>query len=183
MLQPSREQRFRPVFTGVTAIYDPDDDVDRRRSGEERLAVVDRFRRRTDQCYEEQTLRSALDEQRHAEADARYQKRLEEYGRDLQIWRDSGSLFKPRGWRKPKNPKNPEPVPPTQEQVEKFRQNLIGKMTSFPRAWIEQRYDPRERARPLRPDEESPDRSSVIAHDAPRRRRQPARDDNGPSRP
>ena len=36
---------------------------------------------------------------------------------------------------------------PTQEQVEKFRQNLIGKMTSFPRAWIEQRYDP-ARARP-----------------------------------
>ena len=51
-LQPSRKQRFRPVFTGVPVIYDPDDDVDvdRRRSGEERRAVVDRFRRRTDQC-------------------------------------------------------------------------------------------------------------------------------------
>ena len=38
VLQPSREQRFRPVFTVVPAIYDPDDDVDRRRSGEERPA-------------------------------------------------------------------------------------------------------------------------------------------------
>ena len=133
---------------------------------------------------EEQTLRAALDAQRHEEAEARYQKSLKEYDRDLQTWRDSGGLFKSRGWRQPKKPKKPEPVPPpTQEQVEKFRQNLVSKMTSFPRGWIEQWYDPRERARPLRPDEEPPDRPSVIAHAAPRRRRQPARDDNGPSRP
>ena len=38
------------MFSGVPTIYDPDDDVDRRRSGEGRRAVADRSRRRTDQC-------------------------------------------------------------------------------------------------------------------------------------
>ena len=131
---------------------------------------------------EEQTLRAALDEQRRAKAEERYQKALDVYRRDLQVWKDSGGWLRPRGWSKPKKPPKPEPVPPSQEQIEKFRQNLIYKMTSFVRGRIEQMFDLRERARPLRPGEGPAARPSVIAYNAPQQRQQPDRDDDGPSR-
>ena len=105
---------------------------------------------------EEQTLMGALNEQRRAEAEGRHQKALKVYRRNLQTWKDSGSLFRPRGWSKPKKPSKPEPEPVTQEQVKKFRQELIYKITRFVRGRIEQMFELLERARPMRPGEEAP---------------------------
>ena len=105
---------------------------------------------------EEQTLMGALDEQRRAEAEGRHQKALKVYRRNLQTWKDSGSLFRPRGWSKPTKPSKPEPEPVTQEQVKKFRQELIYKITRFVRGRIEQMFELLERARPMRPGEEAP---------------------------
>ena len=104
---------------------------------------------------EEQTLMGALDEQRRAEAEGRHQKALKVYRRNLQTWKDSGSLFRPRGWSKPTKPSKPEPEPVTQEQVKKFRQELIYKITRFVRGRIEQMFELLERARPMRPGEEA----------------------------
>ena len=102
---------------------------------------------------EEQTLQAALDEQRRAEVEKRHQKTLEVYRRDLQIWKGSGSLLRPRGWPKPKKPPKPEPAPLTQEQVKKFRLELINEMKRFVRGRIEQMFELLERARPMRPGE------------------------------
>ena len=102
---------------------------------------------------EEQTLQAALDEQRRAEVEKRHQKTLEVYRRDLQIRKGSGSLLRPRGWPKPKKPPKPEPAPLTQEQVKKFRLELINEMKRFVRGRIEQMFELLERARPMRPGE------------------------------
>ena len=102
---------------------------------------------------EEQTLQAALDEQRRAEVEKRHQKTLEVYRRDLQIWKGSGSLLRPRGWPKPKKPPKPAPAPLTQEQVKKFRLELINEMKRFVRGRIEQMFELLERARPMRPGE------------------------------
>ena len=132
---------------------------------------------------EEQTLRAALDKQHRAENDERHQKALEEYQRDLAVWKRTGRRWlRSSNWPKPKKPTKKDPDPPSQAQVEQFRVGLIPRMARIIRERIEQMYDLRERARPLRPDEGSPGRSSVIAHDTPQRRRQPDRDDTGPGR-
>ena len=124
---------------------------------------------------EEETLRPALEEQRRVEAEERDQKALAVYRRDLQVWRDSGGLFRSRDWPKPKKPPLSEPVPASQEQVEKFGQELNYRMTSFVRGRIEQMYDLRERARPLRLDEGAP--AAPSAPPRVSRRHRPGRDD------
>ena len=132
---------------------------------------------------EEQTLRAALDEQRRAENEERHQKALEEYQRHLENWKSTGRWWlRSSNWPKPKEPTKKDPDPPSQAQVEQFRVGLISRMASIVRGRIEQMYDLQERARPLRPDEGSPERSAVIAHDTPQRQQRPDRDDNGPSR-
>lgn len=105
---------------------------------------------------EEQTLQAALDEQRRAEAEERHQKALKVHRRDLQVWKNSGSLFRRRGWRKPKKPEKPEPRPHTQEQVKEFRMDLTIRVAQIVRGRLEQMYSQRERARPLRPGERPP---------------------------
>ena len=132
---------------------------------------------------EEQTLQAALDEQRRAENEERHQKALEEYQRHLENWKSTGRRWlRSSNWPKPKEPTKKDPDPPSQAQVEQFRVGLISRMVRIVRGRIEQMYDLQERARPLRPDEGAPERSSVIAHDTPQRQQQPDRDDNGPSR-
>ena len=132
---------------------------------------------------EEQTLQAALDEQRRAENEERHQKALEEYQRHLENWKSTGRRWlRSSNWPKPKEPTKKDPDPPSQAQVEQFRVGLISRMVRIVRGRIEQMYDLQERARPLRPDEGAPKRSSMIAHDTPQRQQQPDRDDNGPSR-
>ena len=132
---------------------------------------------------EEQTLRAALHEQRCAENDARHQKALEEYRRDLETWKRTGRRwFRSSSWPKPKAPIKQDPAPPSQTQVEQFRVGLVARMVHIVRGRIEQMYSLGERARPIRPGEGSPDRSSSIAHDTPQRQQQGDRDDTGPSR-
>ena len=131
---------------------------------------------------EERTLRPALDEQRHTENDQRHQIALEKYQQDLETWKEAGgSWFQSPGWPKPKKPSKPELDPPTQEQIDEFRWQLINRMECFVHAWIERKFDLDERARPLRPGEGVPARPSVTVRVSPERNRG-LDDDYGPSR-
>ena len=131
---------------------------------------------------EEQTLRPALDEQRHAENDQRHQRALEKYQQALETWKEAGgSWFRNPGWAKPTEPPKPELAPPTQEQIDEFRWQFINQMESFVREWIERKFDLDERARPLRPGEGVPARPSVTVRVSPERNRG-LDDDYGPSR-
>ena len=130
---------------------------------------------------EEQTLRSALDEQRRAENDQRHQRALGKYQRDLKTWKEAGgSWLRSPGWARPTEPPKPELAPPTQ-QIDEFRGQLINRMERFVREWVERKFDLDERARPLRPGEGAPARPSVTVRVSPERNR--GRDDDyGPSR-
>ena len=129
---------------------------------------------------DEQVLNSALDAQRRAEQEERHENALERYERDLQAWKQAGGRWS-SGYPKPTKPKKAsDPDPPSREEVERFRRDLISRLAGFVRGWVERTFETGEHIRP-QPGEAAPVSPSFGGRES--RPRQPAdRGDDGPSR-
>ena len=94
----------------------------------------------------DEVLHAALNGQRRAKHAARKKENLEHYqqalkrGKQDHTWRWSDGWS--AGYPRPKKPKKePDPAPPSREQIERFQKELIAGVAAFVRQWVKQEFE------------------------------------------